>query len=199
MWTHVTRRRPLWMTASRGDTRGARAWSAPPSRPRAAQLCRHPRHLPNRRTATRTGRCLWPKRARALSTRRARTPGSTRGATPARALPRGRGCRRRRTPAPEGAASPSWHPLSALTVREGRFKTLGIIYNLCFLPFYLLPPVSKFRGVLGGRKLILPGHFGLIFDGRVKTAITSRTPRPSATRVGGDWRGATRARDQPRP
>jgi hypothetical protein len=77
-------------------------------------------------------------------------------------------------------------------------------YNLqlmlsTFLPFYLLPPVSKFRGVLGGRKLILPGHFGLIFDGRVETAITSRTPRPSATRVGGDWRGATRARDQPRP
>ena len=29
----------------------------------------------------------------------------------------------------------------------------------------------------------LPGYFGLIFDGRVETAITSRTPRPSATRV----------------
>ena len=54
-----------------------------------------------------------------------------------------------------------------------------------FLPFYLLPPVTKFRGVFGGRKLFLPGHFGLIFDGRVETAITSRTPRPSATR---NWR-----------
>jgi len=52
-----------------------------------------------------------------------------------------------------------------------------------FLPFYLLPPVTKFRGVFGGRKLFLPGHSGLIFDGRVETAITSRTPRPSATRV----------------
>ena len=46
------------------------------------------------------------------------------------------------------------------------------LYNLqlmlsTFLPFYLLPPVSKFRGVFGGRKLFLPGHFGLIFDGRV--------------------------------
>ena len=68
-----------------------------------------------------------------------------------------------------------------------------------FLPFYLLPLVSKFRGVFGGRKLFLPGHFGLISDGRVETSITSRTPRPSATRVGGDWSGATRARDQPRP
>ena len=38
-----------------------------------------------------------------------------------------------------------------------------------FLPFYLLPPVSKFRGVFGGRKPFLPGHFGLIFDGRVET------------------------------
>ena len=52
-----------------------------------------------------------------------------------------------------------------------------------FLPFYLLPPVSKFRGVFGGRKLFLPGHSGIIFDGRVETAITSRTSRPSATRV----------------
>ena len=52
-----------------------------------------------------------------------------------------------------------------------------------FLPFYLLPPVTKFRGVFGGRKLFLPGHFGLIFDGRVETAITSRTRRPSAARV----------------
>ena len=46
-----------------------------------------------------------------------------------------------------------------------------IIYNLCFLPFYLLPLVSKFRGVFGGRKLFLPGHFGLIFDGRVETCF----------------------------
>ena len=49
-------------------------------------------------------------------------------------------------------------------------------YNLqlllsTFLPFYLLPPVSKFRGVFGGRKLFLPGHFGLIFDGRVETCF----------------------------
>ena len=40
-----------------------------------------------------------------------------------------------------------------------------------FLPFYLLPPVTKFRGVFGGRKLFLPGHFGLIFDGRVETCF----------------------------
>ena len=40
-----------------------------------------------------------------------------------------------------------------------------------FLPFYLLPPVSKFRGVFGGRKLFLPGHSGLIFDGRVETCF----------------------------
>ena len=40
-----------------------------------------------------------------------------------------------------------------------------------FLPFYLLPPVSKFRGVFGGRKLFLPGRFGLIFDGRVETCF----------------------------
>ena len=40
-----------------------------------------------------------------------------------------------------------------------------------FLPFYLLPPVSKFRGVFGGRKLFLPGHFGLIFDERVETCF----------------------------
>ena len=52
-----------------------------------------------------------------------------------------------------------------------------------FLPFYLLPPVTKFRGVFGGRKLFLPGHFGFIFDGRVETAITPRTRRPSAARV----------------
>ena len=50
------------------------------------------------------------------------------------------------------------------------------LYNLqlmlsTFLPFYLLPPVSKFRGVFGGRKLFLPGHFGLIFDGRVETCF----------------------------
>jgi hypothetical protein len=42
-----------------------------------------------------------------------------------------------------------------------------------FLPFYLLPPVSKFRGVFGGRKLFLPVHLGLIVDGRVETAITT--------------------------
>ena len=36
---------------------------------------------------------------------------------------------------------------------------------------YLLPPVTKFPGVLGGRKLFLPGHFGLIFDGRVETCF----------------------------
>ena len=52
-----------------------------------------------------------------------------------------------------------------------------------FLPFYLLPPVTKFRGVFGGKKLFLPGHLGFIFDGRVETPITSRTQRPSATRV----------------
>ena len=40
-----------------------------------------------------------------------------------------------------------------------------------FLPFYLLPPVTKFRGVFGGRKLFLPGHFGFIFDGRVETCF----------------------------
>ena len=40
-----------------------------------------------------------------------------------------------------------------------------------FLPFYLLPLVSKFRGVFGGRKLFLPGHSGLIFDGRVETCF----------------------------
>jgi hypothetical protein len=40
-----------------------------------------------------------------------------------------------------------------------------------FLPFYLLPPVTKFRGVFGGRKLFLPGHSGLIFDGRVETCF----------------------------
>ena len=32
-------------------------------------------------------------------------------------------------------------------------------------PFYLIKLVSKFRGVFGVRKLFLPGHFGLIFDG----------------------------------
>jgi hypothetical protein len=42
--------------------------------------------------------------------------------------------------------------------------------NLTFQP-NLLPPVSKFRGVFGGRKLFLPGHFGLIFDGRVETCF----------------------------
>ena len=30
---------------------------------------------------------------------------------------------------------------------------------------------SMFRGVFGGRKLFLPGHFGLIFDGRVETCF----------------------------
>ena len=50
------------------------------------------------------------------------------------------------------------------------------LYNLqlmlyTFLPFYLLPPVLKFRGVLGGRKLFLPGHFSLIFYGRVETCF----------------------------
>jgi hypothetical protein len=50
------------------------------------------------------------------------------------------------------------------------------LYNLqlmlsTFLPFYLLPPVSKLRGVFGGRKLFLPGHFGFIFDGRVETCF----------------------------
>ena len=40
-----------------------------------------------------------------------------------------------------------------------------------FLPFYLIKLVSKFRGVFGGRKLFLPGHFGLIFDGRVETCF----------------------------
>jgi len=65
-----------------------------------------------------------------------------------------------------------------------------IIYNLCFLPFYLLPLVSKFRGVFGGRKLFLPGHFGLILDGRVETAVTSRTRRPSATRVANKNKGS---------
>ena len=44
-------------------------------------------------------------------------------------------------------------------------------YRSSFLPFYLLQPVSKFRGVFGGRKLFLPGHFGLIFDGRVETCF----------------------------
>ena len=42
--------------------------------------------------------------------------------------------------------------------------------NLTFQP-NLLPPVSKFRGVFGGRKLFLPGHFGLIFDGRVEACF----------------------------
>ena len=55
-------------------------------------------------------------------------------------------------------------------------KNIYSLYNLqlmlsTFLPFYLLPPVSKFRGVFGGRKLFLPGHFGLIFDGRVETCF----------------------------
>ena len=36
---------------------------------------------------------------------------------------------------------------------------------------------------LEGRELFLPGHFGLIFNGRVETSIASRTRRPSATRV----------------
>ena len=40
-----------------------------------------------------------------------------------------------------------------------------------FLPFYLIKLVSKFRGVFGGRKLFLPGHFGFIFDGRVETCF----------------------------
>ena len=40
-----------------------------------------------------------------------------------------------------------------------------------FLPFYLIKLVSKFRGVFGGRKLFLPGHFGLIYDGRVEVSI----------------------------
>ena len=35
----------------------------------------------------------------------------------------------------------------------------------------LLPPVFKFRGVFGGRKLVLPGHFGLIFDRREETCF----------------------------
>jgi hypothetical protein len=39
------------------------------------------------------------------------------------------------------------------------------------LPFYLLPPVTKFRGVFGGRKLFLPGHSCFIFDGRVETCF----------------------------
>ena len=68
-----------------------------------------------------------------------------------------------------------------------------------FLPFYLLPPVTKFRGVFGGRKLFLPGHFGLIFDGRVETAITSRTPRPSAARVANKNTGSQSCSDQPAP
>ena len=55
-------------------------------------------------------------------------------------------------------------------------KNIYSLYNLqlmlsTFLPFYLLPPVTKFRGVFGGRKLFLPGHFGLIFDGRVETCF----------------------------
>ena len=40
-----------------------------------------------------------------------------------------------------------------------------------FLHFYLLPPVTKFSGVFGGRKLFLPGHLGFIFDGRVETCF----------------------------
>ena len=35
----------------------------------------------------------------------------------------------------------------------------------------LLPPITKFRGVFGGRKLFLPGHLGFIFDGRVETCF----------------------------
>ena len=55
-------------------------------------------------------------------------------------------------------------------------KKIYSLYNLqlmlsTFLPFYLLPPVTKFRGVFGGRKLFLPGHFGFIFDGRVETCF----------------------------
>ena len=45
------------------------------------------------------------------------------------------------------------------------------VFVSTFLPFYLLPPVSKFRGVFGGRKLFLPGHFGFVFDGRVETCF----------------------------
>ena len=45
------------------------------------------------------------------------------------------------------------------------------------LLFSLTRSLSKFRGVFGGRKLFLPGHSGLIFDGRVETAITPRTRR----------------------
>ena len=64
---------------------------------------------------------------------------------------------------------------------------------------YLLPPVTKFRGVFGGRKLFLPGHSGLIFDGRVETAITSRTPHPSATRVANKNSGSRSCTARPAP
>ena len=36
----------------------------------------------------------------------------------------------------------------------------------------------------------LAGHFGLILDGRVETAVTSRTRRPSATRVANKNKGS---------
>ena len=93
------------------------------------------------------------------------------------------------------------------------------LYNLqlmlsTFLPFYLLPPVSKFRGVFGGRKLFLPGHFGFVFDGRVETCfycevsygpldsyvtegVTESHRRPVAITTGADRRGfvTNRGRD----
>ena len=80
-----------------------------------------------------------------------------------------------------------------------------------FLPFYLIKLVSKFRGVFGGRKLFLPGHFGLIFDGRVETyfyhedfygpldsyvteGVTEGQRRPVVIATGADRR-RTRGRD----
>ena len=47
-----------------------------------------------------------------------------------------------------------------------------------FLPFYLLPLVSKFRGVFGGRKLFLPGHFGLIRQPESPTKIKAVEAAP---------------------
>ena len=75
------------------------------------------------------------------------------------------------------------------------------LYNLqlmlsTFLPFYLLPPVTKFRGVFGGRKLFLPGHLGLIFDVRgvmVVVVVVALCLAPVIATVGANYRPALAA------
>ena len=66
-----------------------------------------------------------------------------------------------------------------------------------FLPFNLLPPVTKFRGVFfGGRKLFLPGHLGFIFDVRgvmVVIVVVALCLAPVIATVGANYRPALAA------